>query len=567
MPAVALLSVVLSISTTPPAYRQHAPIVIQNQPTSPDRPLIIQGYEISNPDGPGIQVRDVDYVVIRNCFLHDCGTKISERRQRLVKETGDARKGMLDKPFETGAILIFDAEGTVEISGNEVRNNDYGIMVQGHRFRSKSVSVHDNKVQENHRAAFIWVGEADSVDIHDNFVKDNGLDVFFDNDGLTKAFEEGEDFGDGRTQGILAKDCNNVRIYKNIVINSVSDGIGIMNRGLAFGEDHRLKFDPDYEKHLVHDIEIFDNVIERNGEQGIWITSAKRGKIHRNKVIANAHRRGETGGSSGIMLEGDVSEFEISENEVAWNDIFGIGIISSSNNVIRGNDIHHNGDGGIGWNDAVHIEKRPSRNNLLEGNRIHDNRAAAFVVWGKAQGKTILKDNKVFNNGGNPIHFQFYDDYDMQAHPEDWQYAGKPVLFKLASDEQMGMFETDKAMPKKRDDNGKVALLVLFVASGLLLAALSVPLIFRKIPPNSLYGFRVRATLENEEVWYPANEYAGKRLLGVGLGTVVAAVGLFLMPNTNVGVYASAVGGIVMVGLAVAVIQSVLYLRQFTRVR
>ena len=562
IPRLVLLS--LAILLTPPTYQPHDSIVIQNQPTSPDHPLVIEGYEIANPDGPGIQVRDTDYVVIRNNFLHDCGTKISEQRQRLVKDTGDARKGMLDKPFETGAILVIDAKGTVEISGNEVRNNDYGIMVQGHRFRARNVSVHDNKVQENHRAAFIWVGQADSVDIHSNFVKDNGLDVLFDNDGLAKAFEKGEDFGDGRTQGILTKDCNNVRIHRNTVINSVSDGIGIMNRGLTFGEDHRLTFDSDYEAHLVHDIEIFDNVIERNGEQGIWITSAKRGKIYRNKVTAYAHRRGETGGSSGIMLEGDVSEFDIFDNEVAWNDIFGIGIISSSNNTIRGNDIHHNGDGGIGWNDAVHIEKRPSSNNVIEGNRIHDNRVAAFVVWGKTLGRTVLKGNEVVNNGGNPIHFEFYDDYDVQTHPDDWKYDGKPVVFKLASDEQMGLFEIDAGTPEKREDEGKVVLLILFVASGLLLAVLSVPLIFRKIPPNYWYGFRVRATLENEEVWYPANAYAGKRLFWVGIGTVVSALVLFLLPIPNVGIYASAVGGIVMVGLVVTLVQSFLYLRTLT---
>jgi hypothetical protein len=117
------------------------------------------------------------------------------------------------------------------------------------------------------------------------------------------------------------------------------------------------------------------------------------------------------------------------------------------------------------------------------------------------------------------------------------------------------------------NDNGMVVLLVLFVSTGLLLTALSVPLILRKIPPNYLYGFRVKATLENEEVWYPANEYAAKRLLWVGLGTVVTAVVLFLLPIRNVGVYASAVGGVVMVGLTVAVVQSFLYLRTFTDVQ
>ena len=141
------------------------------------------------------------------------------------------------------------------------------------------------------------------------------------------------------------------------------------------------------------------------------------------------------------------------------------------------------------------------------------------------------------------------------------------MVFKLVSDEQMSMFESDNGTREKLEDEGKVFLLILFVASGLLLAVLSVPLIFRKIPPNYWYGFRVRATLENEEVWYPANEYAGKWLLWVGMGTVVAAVTLFLMPSTNVGVYASAVGGILIVGLVVALIQSFIYLRTLTEVR
>jgi len=479
MSTAASLFVLLSITAAAEPYQSHGPIVVLNKPTSPDAPLIIEGYEIANPDGPGIQVRDVDYVIIRNNYVHDCGTNVSQRRQRLVQETGDARKAMLDKPFETGGILVFDAKGSVQVYGNRVRNNDYGIMVQGHRHRASNVSIHDNKVQDNHRAAFIWVGQADAVAIHGNQVQDNGLDVFFDNVGLEKAMQKGEDFGDGRAQGILAKDSNHVRIYGNTVINSASDGIGIMNRGLNFGEDHRLRFDPDDKKHLVHDIEIFDNVVERNGEQGLWITSARRGRIYRNKVIANAHRRGKTGGSSGVVLEGDVYEFEIADNEIAYNDIFGIAIISSSNNTIRGNHIHHNGDGGIGWTDAIHIQKRPSANNMIEGNDIHNNRVAAFVVRGLAPGKTVVKQNRTARNGGAPIHFQFYDDYDMRAHPQDWEVQKDDVLFGYASEDQFEMDgnATDRQVVGKplemdsSDEPNTRTILCLIAALALVLAA------------------------------------------------------------------------------------------------
>ena len=141
------------------------------------------------------------------------------------------------------------------------------------------------------------------------------------------------------------------------------------------------------------------------------------------------------------------------------------------------------------------------------------------------------------------------------------------LLLSLAITAAPGRTTLIAETPVERADEGMVVLLILFVASGLLLTALSLPMIFRKIPPNYWYGFRVKATLENEEVWYPANEYAGKRLFWVGTGTVVSAVALLLVPITNIGVYASAVGGIVMFGLLVTVIQIFLYLRTLTDVR
>lgn len=39
---------------------------------------------------------------------------------------------------------------------------------------------------------------------------------------------------------------------------------------------------------------------------------------------------------------------------------------------------------------------------------------------------------------------------------------------------------------------------------------ISIPLILRKVPRNIVYGFRIRATLEDDFVWYAANAYFGK---------------------------------------------------------
>jgi hypothetical protein len=108
-----------------------------------------------------------------------------------------------------------------------------------------------------------------------------------------------------------------------------------------------------------------------------------------------------------------------------------------------------------------------------------------------------------------------------------------------------------------------VTLLILFTGSGLLLAALSVPLILRRIGPNPLYGFRVKQTLEDPAVWYPVNAYAARRLLAVGLAISAGAGVLFLVPGIDLLAYALACGAIGLGGLLVAVVQSFLYLRSF----
>jgi uncharacterized membrane protein len=99
------------------------------------------------------------------------------------------------------------------------------------------------------------------------------------------------------------------------------------------------------------------------------------------------------------------------------------------------------------------------------------------------------------------------------------------------------------------------------VAAGLLLAGLSVPLIRRQIGPNPWYGFRVRQTLDDPAVWYPANAYAAKGLLVVGLATSTAALLLYLVPGIDLAVYASAVAAVALAGLAVTLALSFRYLR------
>lgn len=105
-------------------------------------------------------------------------------------------------------------------------------------------------------------------------------------------------------------------------------------------------------------------------------------------------------------------------------------------------------------------------------------------------------------------------------------------------------------------------ILYLYLGSSLLLVVLSIPMILRKVPPNLLYGFRVRKTLEDREVWYDVNAYAGKWLLATGLGSSLCSVVIYFIPGLSIDKYALACLGAFSVLLAICLWQSFRYLKE-----
>ena len=74
----------------------------------------------------------------------------------------------------------------------------------------------------------------------------------------------------------------------------------------------------------------------------------------------------------------------------------------------------------------------------------------------------------------------------------------------------------------------QVVLGLVFLFDGLLIAAVSLPLIASRVPRNRIYGFRTPKTLASDEVWYEANRFAGRQLFGAGLAQVMGALLLLI---------------------------------------
>lgn len=64
---------------------------------------------------------------------------------------------------------------------------------------------------------------------------------------------------------------------------------------------------------------------------------------------------------------------------------------------------------------------------------------------------------------------------------------------------------------------------ILEMALGVLMIGLGLSLALRHVPPNSLYGFRVAATLSNPSIWYQVNSWMGVGMVVTGVLTLIVA--------------------------------------------
>ena len=99
-----------------------------------------------------------------------------------------------------------------------------------------------------------------------------------------------------------------------------------------------------------------------------------------------------------------------------------------------------------------------------------------------------------------------------------------------------------------------------FSIACLVVAVVSVPMVLRKVPPNSIYGFRTKLTLSNPDIWYPANAFSGWALLvaaAISLATLwLLPEGLLANPWIPLATFLVPLGG--------GLVASLLYLRRFS---
>ena len=99
-----------------------------------------------------------------------------------------------------------------------------------------------------------------------------------------------------------------------------------------------------------------------------------------------------------------------------------------------------------------------------------------------------------------------------------------------------------------------------FALFGLLVAGLAIPMILRKVPPNPWYGFRWPKTRRNPDIWYTANEYAGKLMVIAGAVITLASVVLGMLRMSDIA-YLALMYQVTVISLLIMGIVSLIYLK------
>jgi hypothetical protein len=116
-------------------------------------------------------------------------------------------------------------------------------------------------------------------------------------------------------------------------------------------------------------------------------------------------------------------------------------------------------------------------------------------------------------------------------------------------------------------DVGGLVTGIMFAFTGLIFAALTLPLRRREVGINGAYGVRIARTYASEKVWYEVNAYFGRKMLGWALAlsamgiveVVVSALSPDLMPLPLFTVFF----GLFLLFLSIPIAQTLTYAKHF----
>ncbi len=266
------------------AYETSGPIQIKDIQATPENPYIIEGNDISNPSGDCIKIINSKNIIIKDNHLHNCGID-----KDFQKRTDHYREGY--------AVLIGDSSNII-FENNILDNNFRGFMA----YNTPDLQAKNNKIINTIQYSPLWCERCSNSEFSFNYLSDNGNPEHFW-------------VPSDRSIGIWIKRSDNIKIHDNTVIRSTSDGISVTGHiytpSFTVNED-KTKPHPQADwSGLSNNVEIYNNLILDNMEQGVWLVNARGIKVYGNTIRTGCFTYGAP-----ISTEFNVGDSEFYNNKI-----------------------------------------------------------------------------------------------------------------------------------------------------------------------------------------------------------------------------------------------------------
>jgi len=108
-----------------------------------------------------------------------------------------------------------------------------------------------------------------------------------------------------------------------------------------------------------------------------------------------------------------------------------------------------------------------------------------------------------------------------------------------------------------------ILLILTIILIGILEIIVGLPLLFGKIKPNWIYGFRLPKTLSSDEIWYKSNRYVGRDFVITGIVVTLGSLFLYIFRFSFSIIEITWIGvSLLIIPLIVVLIRGVIYLKQ-----
>ncbi|MBD3182593.1 PKD domain-containing protein [Candidatus Poribacteria bacterium] len=315
----------IEISVKDKEYAVHEPIRLRDISPTPDKPYVIEGYEITNPSGNGITLQRCNNVIIRDCYIHDC--------ERNKDEDGQA--------------ILLENCGNITVQRLYLNNNRSGFVANGNPDHLSS----DFMIENNVIVGCVSNDALSLVNVKNSEVRYN---ILYDNGTIWERRISGISFNG---------EFHDISIHNNLVVKSDSDGIECLGY---------------HWQDVAKNVEVYENVLRDNGEQGVWFSRINDGRIHHN-YMEGSH-------NCGVCFDVLVSDVLIDHNIIVrcggipgmkHHGGSGIGLNFSPDNIIQSNICVDSTSGDISisyrekdeeWINKIDDRSRRSEGNVIDGN-------------------------------------------------------------------------------------------------------------------------------------------------------------------------------------------------------